>query len=198
MENTERTMPVAFERGIVKEKRIAEGGYWWQYRVESLTRSGIRSLWMDCVDPWEHIKPEGDDNEGFAIGTKVNYFQFGDGRGMILGKIERVRADYDAMTRLITDVNTLKEQHETIIGKLDDLAEALATAKASIEGKVDAAKTSVEGKVSDAKTSIEGKVADAKTDIEGKVADAKAQVVTSQGVITGAVDAAKTEILHAL
>ena len=189
MDKTEKTREVAIERGTVVEKQIAAGGYWYQYRVESLTRKGVKSRWMESVDLWEHVQlSNGDGGDGYPIGTEVDYAMFADGRGVILNRMEATKADYDKRVKGWTDfMQEVREAHQTIINKLDALSTQLTNAQ-----------TSIEGKVASAQSSIEGKVADAQSSIEGKVGETKTQVTTSEGVITGAVEAAKNEILGAL
>lgn len=59
---------VGFERGKVCEKKNGP-----LYKVESYTRDGIVSRWIEAV--------QGE----YQIGDNVYFFMFDDGRGMILG-----------------------------------------------------------------------------------------------------------------
>jgi len=66
-----KTPSVGIERGKIVEAK--DGGY----KVESYTRGGVTSRFLD---PGTVV---------CATGDEVYFFMFPDGRGMILGKIER-------------------------------------------------------------------------------------------------------------
>ena len=79
------------ERGSICEKKPdARAGY--MYKVTSSTRDGVKSRWMEavsaCVSEYKGEPPALDRFE-YQVGDEVNYFMFGDGRGMILGRIRR-------------------------------------------------------------------------------------------------------------
>lgn len=98
MDKTERAGLVGIERAIIIEKQSdAAAGY--VYRVESITRRGVESRWMEaasaCVREYEVTGTEGPAVQRrfeYSVGDYVNCFIFGDGRGMILG---RIRMDLD-------------------------------------------------------------------------------------------------------
>ncbi len=98
MDKAERTALVGIGRGIIIEKKSdAMAGY--VYRVESLTMGGVESRWMEaasaCVREYEVTGAEGPAVQRrfeYQVGDYVNCFIFGDGRGMILG---RIRMDLD-------------------------------------------------------------------------------------------------------
>lgn len=92
MEESTRTGAVGIERGEICERRAASAGPGYVYRVKSLTREGIVSRWMEAASAYgdEHMAEEtGEDKYAYALGDKVNYFMFPDGRGMILGKAKK-------------------------------------------------------------------------------------------------------------
>lgn len=91
MDRMEGSGAVFIERGSIYEKKEdARAGY--VYKVKSSTRDGIISRWMEavsaCVSEYKGEPPELDRFE-YQVGDEVNYFMFGDGRGMILGRIRR-------------------------------------------------------------------------------------------------------------
>lgn len=89
MDKTERTGGVAAERGKISEKRKRDN---WQYKVESLTRKGVKSRWMEACGAYCNEWTENEENNGkyeYQTGDEVYYFMFPDGRGMILGKMTR-------------------------------------------------------------------------------------------------------------
>ena len=98
MEKTDESKVGGFERGTICEKKddpIAK----WVYKVESATRQGVKSRWMEAVSAsvreYEVTGTEGPAIEKkyeYFVGDIVNFFMFDDGRGMILGKI---RMDLD-------------------------------------------------------------------------------------------------------
>ena len=88
-DKTELTGGVFIERGKITEKR-QQGN--WQYKVESMTRKGIKTRWMESVSAYcnECECPEhGPGKYQYNVGDEVYYFMFGDGRGMILGVMIR-------------------------------------------------------------------------------------------------------------
>lgn len=91
MDRTEGTGAVFIERGSICEKKEdARAGY--VYKVKSSTRDGIISRWMEavsaCVNEYKGEPPVLERFE-YEVDDEVNYFMFGDGRGMILGRIRR-------------------------------------------------------------------------------------------------------------
>lgn len=213
MDRTEETRDVTIERGTVREKRIPEGGFWWQYKVESITRDGLKSLWMEAAVFWEHMTmPEtgGTANKGFDVGTNVYYFMFGDGRGVILDRIVNTAADYTSKMKLWVDfMNTVKEQHQTIINMLSGIGEYLSgmqtnlytkidNTKSALSGEISGAKTSIEGKVGDAQSALSGEISGAQSAIEGKIGDVQTAVAGdvsgAQSAIESAIGSAKGEL----
>ena len=78
---------VTIERGTIKEKKA--GPY---YKVESMSRDKIKTRWIRSIN--EYIveyegEPPRERKFQYDIGDEVYYFMFPDGRGMILGKMER-------------------------------------------------------------------------------------------------------------
>ena len=60
--------------------------------MESATRKGIKSRWMEATTAYcnEYTDPEHNDGKyQYSGGDEVYYFQFSDGRGMILGAMLR-------------------------------------------------------------------------------------------------------------
>ncbi len=101
MDKSEQTGNAAFDRGKITDKRKREH---WQYKVESYTRKGVRSRWMESVGAYLYewgecgkcdtslctYYPDGKkDKFEYEIGDEVYFFMFADGRGMILGKMCR-------------------------------------------------------------------------------------------------------------
>lgn len=76
MDKSEATGLVGLERGRIREVR--EDGDGWVYKVESYTRDGILTRWIEAVG-----------GEEMAQGTDVFYFMFADGRGLILGRARK-------------------------------------------------------------------------------------------------------------
>lgn len=76
MDKSEATGLVGLERGRIREVREDGGG--WVYKVESYTRDGILTRWIEAVG-----------GEEMAQGTDVFYFMFADGRGLILGRARK-------------------------------------------------------------------------------------------------------------
>ena len=95
MDKSEMTGTVGFERGTICEKKpdTLPGRY--LYKVESITRDGLVSRWMEAVNACVNEHRDEGENDGSEIkyeyftGDLVNYFMFPDGRGMILGKIRK-------------------------------------------------------------------------------------------------------------
>ena len=91
MEKSEMTPGAAIERGKIIEK---SGG---KYRVESYTRSGVTTRWIEAINqyvneyrsdpPYEEAAYE--NKYSYSIGDEVYFFLLPDGRGMILGKMTR-------------------------------------------------------------------------------------------------------------
>ena len=211
MQGDGRTPGITIERGIVKEKKIPDNCYWWVYRVESVTRDGLKSLWMESIDVWEHVRdpdiPYGGNQTGYAVGTKVYFFLFEDGRGMILNRIEDETDDFKARIGVFakTMAKVIEKEDQILAGiaeikamiagsgtgsiayGLSSLSTQISNAQSEIDGRVDGAKSSIEGKISDIQGSIEGKVDGAQSSIEGKVDGAKSS-------IEGKVDSAKSSI----
>lgn len=91
MDKSENTAAVCLERGIISAVREdAAAGY--VYRVKSLTRDDIESRWMEavnaCVNEYSGDPPQRD-KYAYEAGDLVNYFMFGDGRGMIIGRVRK-------------------------------------------------------------------------------------------------------------
>ncbi|MBR3740563.1 MAG: hypothetical protein IKN04_08895 [Clostridia bacterium] len=91
MEQMERTSGVSIERGKISEKKDGPC-----YKVESYTRGGIKSRWMESANKYVNEYQCEAPNEiarekkyEYEIGDEVYFFMFDDGRGMILGKIQR-------------------------------------------------------------------------------------------------------------
>ena len=89
MDRMEGSGAVFIERGKICEKKAdARAGY--VYKVESSTRGGILSRWMEAVSACANeYREEMPMRYEYAVGDEVNFFMFGDGRGMILGRIRR-------------------------------------------------------------------------------------------------------------
>jgi len=92
MDSTESTGLVGLERGKIREKKADSLPNRYVYKVESLTRDGVVSRWMESVnanineyrgDPPAERKAE------YQVGDPVYYFMFADGRGMVLGRIRQ-------------------------------------------------------------------------------------------------------------
>ena len=79
MEANDKTGGVSIERGRIVQ---AQGGL---YVVESYTRGGVETRPMEAVNQYvnEDTKYE------YKAGDEVDYFMFGDGRGLILGGMRR-------------------------------------------------------------------------------------------------------------
>ena len=184
MDIVEKTKRVVIERGTVAEKRIPEGGYWWQYRVVSVTRHGLKSKWMDAIVFWEHVILEDDENDnppsgGFAVGTEVYYFMFGDGRGAILDRVSNSKADYDSKMGIWVDfMNEMREQHREMLEKLDALKTQISTAQTDIKGHVTTEATGIKGHVTTEATGIKSHTTDARDHIETHVTNARDHIET--------------------
>lgn len=87
----EEPRAVSIERGIIREyKSDAQAGR--VYKVESCTRGGVKSRWMEAVNAYvkEYTgEPPARDKYAYGTGDLVNYFMFPDGRGMIIGKVRK-------------------------------------------------------------------------------------------------------------
>lgn len=70
MDNCYNAPVVGFERGKVSKKKTGP-----LYKVESYTRDGITTRWIEAV--------QGE----YQIGDDVYFFMFDDGRGMIVGRM---------------------------------------------------------------------------------------------------------------
>ena len=91
MEKNETTPGVTIERGKIVEKSGRN------YKVESYTRSGVTTRWIEAMNeyvneyrsdpPYEEAAYE--NKYAYNQGDEVYYFMFPDGRGMILGKMKR-------------------------------------------------------------------------------------------------------------
>ena len=89
MDKMEKTGGVSIERGEITEKRKVDQ---WQYKVESMTRKGVGTRWMEAVSAYCNEYTEAEQESGkkeYQVGDEVYYFMFADGRGMILGKMLR-------------------------------------------------------------------------------------------------------------
>ena len=89
MDKTEKTGGISIERGKIAEKRKKDN---FQYKVESATRKGVKSRWMEATTAYCNEYTDGEHGNGkyeFNVGDEVYYFMFADGRGMILGVILR-------------------------------------------------------------------------------------------------------------
>lgn len=75
MDKCEQTGGAAFDRGRVTGKRSRTN---LQYRMESYTRKGVKTRWMESVGDTE-----------YGVGDEVYFFMFPDGRGMVLGRMSR-------------------------------------------------------------------------------------------------------------
>ena len=92
MDTSESTATVGFERGTIKEKKADSLPNRYVYKVESATRGGVKSRWMESVnatineyrgDPPQEAKAQ------YNVGDLVYFFMFSDGRGMVLGKVRK-------------------------------------------------------------------------------------------------------------
>lgn len=78
---------VYVERGRITDKRKHDQ---FQYKVESMTRKGVTSRWMEAVGAYVNEYTEDvEDKYEYNPGDEVYCFMFPDGRGMILGKMTR-------------------------------------------------------------------------------------------------------------
>lgn len=93
MDKTEKTGGISVERGKITAKRLRAC---LQYKVESETRKGVDSRWMEAVSAYCNEYTDAKHNEGkfeYSVGEEVYYFMFADGRGMILGPMTRDTED---------------------------------------------------------------------------------------------------------
>ncbi len=81
-EKNEGAEPIQIERGRIT---AARGGP--MYKVASYTRKGVTSRWMEAQSKYTNELER--DGHPYSVGDEVFYFQFGDGRGMIIGKMTR-------------------------------------------------------------------------------------------------------------
>ena len=92
MDTNEYTATVGFERGTIREKKADSLPSRYVYKVESATRGGIISRWMESVNAnineYRGEPPEENKAE-YAVGDLVYFFMFPDGRGMVLGKVRK-------------------------------------------------------------------------------------------------------------
>ena len=92
MDKSESTGAVGFERGTIREKKPDSLPNRYVYKVESSTRGGILSRWMEPVNAYANEykgEPPQEEKYEYFVGDIVNYFMFPDGRGMILGKVRK-------------------------------------------------------------------------------------------------------------
>lgn len=78
---------IGIDRGIISDRK-ADGGGKYLYRVESETRNGIQSRWIESVNAYINEyrgEPPTTYKRSFDVGDMVYYFMFPDGRGMIIG-----------------------------------------------------------------------------------------------------------------
>lgn len=187
----ERRGGISIERGTVKEKRMRDGTFWWEYRVESLTRDGLISLWMQSIDVWEHVKmPEiGGNQQGYAVDTKVYFFLFEDGYGLILNRIRDTAEDYQARIGVFVDIMALViEKENLILDKLAELKAQITDATSTITGAIGDAKSDITGAIGSAKSDITGAIGDAKSDITGAIGDAKGDITDAIGEVKDVCD----------
>ena len=81
-----------FDRGVTVErgKIVEKDGL--KYKVESFTRAGVKSRFLRSVSYYANERegdPATDNKYEYAEGDEVYFFLFADGRGMILGKVEK-------------------------------------------------------------------------------------------------------------
>ncbi|MBQ6960873.1 MAG: hypothetical protein IJP78_07860 [Clostridia bacterium] len=91
MDKMEMTPCVGIERGKICDKKAGPC-----YKVESYTRDGVKSRWMESVNKYvneyqcDSIYDIAHEKKyEYEIGDEVYFFMFDDGRGMILGKMQR-------------------------------------------------------------------------------------------------------------
>lgn len=87
MERNEATPGVSIERGKIVE---IQGD---RYVVESYTKGGVKTRPIEAVNKYvneyEGQPPKERKYDEYLVGDSVYFFMFGDGRGMILGKMVR-------------------------------------------------------------------------------------------------------------
>lgn len=71
-----RTTTAGIERGRIVDARYGA------FKVSSFSRGGVISRYLNTLQPNLEVEPLG-------VGDEVYFFMFPDGRGMILGRIER-------------------------------------------------------------------------------------------------------------
>lgn len=87
MDKEKETYGAAIERGKIAEKKAGP-----LYKVESYTRDGVKTRWMEAINQYVREyegDPPQENKYEYAVGDEVYYFMFDDGRGMILGKMIR-------------------------------------------------------------------------------------------------------------
>lgn len=92
MDNNEYTGMVGFERGTIREKKPDTLPNRYVYKVESLTRNGVQSRWMESINAYVNEyrgDPPEENKAEFEVGDPVYYFMFSDGRGMVIGKVRK-------------------------------------------------------------------------------------------------------------
>lgn len=80
---------IGIECGTIAERKSDSGGKY-LYRVESATRDGVKTRWIESVNAYINEykgEPPVTDKISYSTGDMVYYFMFPDGRGMIIGKI---------------------------------------------------------------------------------------------------------------
>jgi hypothetical protein len=90
MEKNTRTGAVSIERGEISERKADSLPNRYLYKVKSSTRDGVISRWMEAANAYVNEykgEPAAEDKYAYAVGDKVNYFMFADGRGLILSKV---------------------------------------------------------------------------------------------------------------
>ena len=88
----EQVLGAFLDRGKIVEKSAGP-----LYRVESYTREGVKTRWIESinqyVNEYKSVLPYDaeaqQDKFEYAVNDEVYFFMFPDGRGMILGKLLR-------------------------------------------------------------------------------------------------------------
>lgn len=191
-----------FDRGTVTEKRIQDGQYWYEYKVESITRKGLVTRWIQSVDAIEHVNIPGTwENSGYAVGTKVMFFLYGDGHGAIIDRMEPTKADYDSKIGKLVEMmagvtEKLAEIEAEISGAKDEIKGAVTSAQSAIESAITGAKGELNTAIGNAKDEIKGAVTGAQSAIENAVNGAKGEINTAisnaKGELDGKLTAMKT------
>lgn len=89
---SESTGTVGFERGTISEKKPDTLPDRFLYKVQSSTREGVATRWMESVNAAAYEYRGSSSREEkyqYAVGDAVYYFMFPDGRGMVLGKVRK-------------------------------------------------------------------------------------------------------------